>query len=106
LLDVVFYALFSVAVLVTVFTVVDREEIAWPILAFIFWIAVAGASATTESVHVLVTSTDNVVEHVTSHANGVFPIIFFFGLAVVHIALFFNRLFEIRRTVGRGGVGA
>jgi len=103
LLDVMFFALFSVAVLVTIFTVVDREEIAWPILAFISWIAVAGASATTESVHVLITSTDNVVEHVTSHANGVFPIIFFFGLAVVYIALFFNRFFEMRKMAVKGG---
>ena len=100
MLDIIFLTVFSVAVLMTLLTAFDREEIAWPILGFVLWLATAGASATTESVHVMLDSADNVVEHVVTHPNGPFPIMLFFGLAVVFIALFFNRLFEVRRTVG------
>lgn len=103
--ELLFLGVFNFSILMTVLTVVD-DEIAWPILAFASWITCAAAVHNLERPYVYLSS--GVPTESTISYGSPFLMVFFLGIAVVFIALVFNRVFEVweasqTKGGGRGG---
>jgi len=101
-MEVFFYSALGVAMLFTVLTTVDKEEIAWPLLAFVSWFVTAGLSSKVDQIRTFLLSDNTVLEHTVTAFGGAFGILFFAGIGLVFVAIFFNRIWSIyRETVRR-----
>jgi len=102
MLDAVFLLVAALAAWFSMLAALDRGELMWPVMAGVAWLATSLFSYRIESVHVLLTSTDNVVEHTAVYSGG-WPLAFMFaGLAVLMWVLAINRALEYMRGGGRG----
>jgi len=101
-MEVFFFASLGIAILATVLSVTDRHEIAWPLLAFIAWFVTAGLSNSIEQTHVFVLPDGSTQTYTVTLSAGALGILFFAGIGLVFVAIFFNRIWAIyRETVRR-----
>jgi len=94
MLESVFLFIMSLGIFLTILTALDRDEIAWPILTFIVWVVCSVASSNIEKVYAFLDE-GAVIEGTVAYSGGPFLIIFFAGIAVVFITIFFNRILAI-----------
>ena len=93
--ELLFIGLVNFSVLMTVLTVVD-DEVAWPVLSFVSWITCAVAVSALERPYVYL-SEGIPVEGTITYSGGPFMMLFFLGIGVVFIAIFYNRILEVYR---------
>ena len=84
LIESLFFIVFGFSGLVTVLTALDKEEIAWPVLAFVAWLICAVGVSNIES-----------SPSVFLYSGGPLMMLFFGGIAVVFIVIFFNRVLDV-----------
>jgi hypothetical protein len=101
-LETLFLGTLGLAIIVSVLTAFDKEEIAWPILSFVTWIVLAVNVANIEIPTAHVLSTDTVLENISTHSGGAFMIMLFTGFAVVFMALTINRVMEMHKKTTAG----
>jgi len=97
-LDSLFFGVLGVAILMTILTAFDSDEIAWPIMAFFTWMACAVIVGDLKRVFF---RPDNTF-HLFSYSGGAAMVLFFGGIAIVFIALFFNRVLAMYREAAGG----
>jgi len=101
-LDSLFFSVLGIAMLLTVLTAFDRDEIAWPIMAFFTWLACAVIVGDLERPYAFILTDNTVQEHLLNYSGGAPMIIFFGGIAIIFIAIFFNRVLTMYKEAAAG----
>jgi len=101
-LESVFLALFGFAIFILALTAWDRDEVIWPVVGFITWLALAVYSTSIETLHAFLATDNTVVTHISSY-TGTFPLTFLFGgIAFILLIIAWQRAFGMvkQREVG------
>lgn len=102
MLDSLFFGVLGIAILLTVMTAFDRDEIAWPVIAIPTWLICAVTVSNLERRVAFILSDNTVHEHSISYAGGAYMIYFFLMLVIVFVVVFFNRVLEMYRAAAAG----
>ena len=105
LLDSLFFATLGIAVLMTILTAFDRDEIAWPIMGIVTWLICSVMVSNLERPYAFLLSDNTVLEHSLSYQGGAFMQYFFLGFALVFVTIFFNRVLMVYRESVKAKVG-
>ena len=100
MLESVFLALFGFAIFMTILTAWDRDEIIWPIMGFIVWIALAISTTSIELPYAFLAPDNTVVTHITSYGNAAPLAFLFIGMAFVFVIIAWSRVSAMYRKVG------
>ena len=103
MLESLFLCVIGFGILMTILTALDRDEIAWSILAIPTWLICSVTVSDLERPYAFL-SNGVVTEGIFHYSGGAFMQYFFGGLAIVFVIIFFNNVLAMYResTKSRG----
>lgn len=95
MLETLFFGILGISIIMTILSVIDKEEIAWPVMAIPSWIVTAVLVNNLERMAVFMLPDGTTQLTTIEYHSGAFLIYFFLGFALVFIAIFFHRVSDI-----------
>lgn len=93
MIENLFFALFGLTLFLCALTALDREEMAWPSLAFVMWLVLAAGIWYIEKPISFLNSTGEVVESIITYSGG-FLTYLFIAMAFGFLFIVWNRIGE------------
>ena len=100
MLESIFLVFFGFSMFMAALTAWDRNEIVWPIISFIVWIALAISVTSIELPYAFLASDNTVVTHVVSYGNAAPLAFLFIGIAFVFVIITWFRVSQMYKKVG------